>query len=603
MVITQVRKVSPKQRKRKSLFPRSFAGLMRSTEYQGKGAALAQNVILKDGRLEKMPAPSILLTRANTDGIRWQAGFKNADEEYLDLYLIDSGLTDKYIMEAYNLSTGATTYPVLSEANEVALTGAFTFTNGSANVSIVGGAALSEVAVGDSIFSDGEYSDRVRVLSITDNDNVVLESNYGGAGGSADGKSATKHFSTTRLYLRQLGDEAYLATYEATDNGFSFDGTTLTNVANFPAYARYLLLDGNRLAVNEEFSQEASATLTSFTGGSGVQVSGAYATSLTANGGIETSAGIILMGDMIGELHKVIPNNSSNDVSAETKLNSFNYTGQGIQNAYQIIMGKNFAYIINTKGIVEINPFSGESRILTDDGNIRRRWAKYDVEDAIINYDSKDNKIVGLVKDVGQYDTLVLIDLDFKERPVSVQPNSFIESIANINNQLYGGSSIDGKILKMFNTYSDRDDNPLQFRWILEWDALEGISTENVLKQLRIHHNLNSKSQATLKLYKNGSQEPIVTKVIQGSSSQESQVASVIGTSGFYLSGLGGNRLAAAEESTDLISKLRKTARVVTYTLEILEESVYNYKVYDVIVEFKSRSILTREKVQPNTLF
>lgn len=601
MVVTNTQPIAPTPRKRKSLFP--FSGLLRSIEYQGKGAAKAENVILKDGKLKKMLAPSLLFTRADVDRIIWMGGFKDQSGVYHMLYAVDTELSGVYILESYNLDTGATTYPLLAEANEVAVTGTVTFTNGSAAVSATSGAFTTELAVGDNIYLDGEYSDGVRILSITDDDNLVLESNYLGTGGAGNAKLATKHFTSTEFFMRQLGDEAYTANKAASDNLYSYDGTTFAKIANSPTLPRYLLLDGNRVAINELFSGEISAIMTDFEAGTGVQKTGRYATSITANGGIENSSGITLAGDAGEELHKVIPNNASDNVSAQTKFEGFNYTGQGIKNTNQNVMGKDFQYIINTKGIIEINPFDGSSRVLTDDGNIGRRWIDYDVEDAIIDYDSKHNKIVALVKDVGQFDTMIIVDLDDKKRAVSTQPNSFFGSLVNINGQLYGGSSIDGKVFALFDTFSDRDDTALQFKWIMEWDAFDGITTEDVLKQILIHANINARSSMIVKLYKNGSHEPILTETIQGSSSQESQSSSVIGTSGFYVFGLGGRSGAGTDDNSDIIRKIRKSTRIVTYTLEITEKSVYDFSVYDVIIEYKSRTRLSRDKTQPNNLF
>ena len=603
MALANPTQVPAKARGRKSLFP--FTRLLDSVENEGKGAALANNVLSKNGQLIKMKSLSLEFTRASKEGIRQQFGFKNSSSQYNDVYLIDSSLSGKYILEMYNLSTEATTYPILAEANEIAVTGTVTFTGASTAVSAAAdGAFTTELAVGDYIYLDGEYSDGVRIASITDDDNLVLESAYGGTGGAGSAKSATKHFTTKKVYFRQLGDEAYIASFEATNNGMSFDGTTLTYISNFPTYARYLLLDANRLAVNELASGSISAVMTDFNAGAGSAAKKSYATGMVANGGIETSAGIILMADIGGELHKVIPNNASDGVSAETKLNSFNYTGPGIKNTYQIIMGIDFCYIINKKGIIQINPALGTSRILTDEGNISRRWVDYDVDDAIINYDSADNKIAALVKDIGQYDTLVIADLDEKRISISTQPNSYLESLVNINNQLYGGSSNNGKVFKMFDSFSDRDGDALQMRWILEWDALEGITTEDVLQQILIHGKVNSRSKITAKLYKNGSKEEIFSEEFTGSSSQETQQSGVIGTSGFYVFGLGGRRVEVAEESTDIIKKLKKRANIVTYTLEILEESVYDCRVYDVIIEWKKLTRrFTRDTVQPNTLF
>ena len=71
MGVTNTQPIAPTPRKRKSLFP--FKGLMRSVEFEGKGACLAENVVLDDGRLRKMKAPSLVMTRAGIEGYRWMA--------------------------------------------------------------------------------------------------------------------------------------------------------------------------------------------------------------------------------------------------------------------------------------------------------------------------------------------------------------------------------------------------------------------------------------------------------------------------------------------------------------------------------------------------
>lgn len=78
-------------------------------------------------------------------------------------------------------------YDVIEINSPVNMTGVITFTNGSAAVSAVGGAFESDVEIGDQIFLDGEEQNFGTVESITDDDNLVLEEEYGGAGGSGIG--------------------------------------------------------------------------------------------------------------------------------------------------------------------------------------------------------------------------------------------------------------------------------------------------------------------------------------------------------------------------------------------------------------------------------
>lgn len=604
MGVSNTKPIAPARRRTKRV---SFTGLLRSKEGEGQGACFAQNVILDNDGLTKMKGPSLLLERANVGEIVWIGRSVDANKEALLLYAVKSSLSGKYILETYNIGSAYTGYPLLQESSEKALTGTMTFTNGSTAVSASGGAFTTEISVGDTIYLDGEYSDGVRVESITDDDNLVLVEEYGGTGGAGNGKSATQHFSSNEFFSRVIGTYTYIANKATTNNLFTFDGATLIPVVNCPDNPRYMLIDGNAIVINETRSGEVTVSMNvaspDFTAGTGVQESVSYSTGMEANGGTETSSGIILMGGLGGQLHKAIPNAASDEVSAETKLNSFVFTGLGVQNTYQIVSGKNFGYNVNENGIHEFNLFSGESRNLVEDGNIARRWKTFDVTEAVIGYDAKNNKIVVLVKSVGQYDTMIVVDLEDQNRAISIQPNSYFQTLVTIDNQLYGGSSIDGKIYKLFDTISDRDDNAVRTRWIMEWDELEGIATENVIKQILIYANLNPLSTMKVNLYRNGSHEPAKSETFSGAPAQQQTAGSTIGVSGLYVYALGGGRDANLSVESDIIRKFKKSTRVVTYAIEIIEESVHEFSIYDIIVEYKTRPRLSREKTQPNFLF
>lgn len=107
----------------------------------------------------------------------------------------------------------------------------------------------------------------------------------------------------------------------------------------------------------------------------------------------------------------------------------------------------------------------------------------------------------------------------------------------------------------------------------------------------------------TISLYKNGSQEPVYTETFSGSSSRETQTRSVIGTSGFYTSGLGGSTGTTGAEEADVIKKIHNNENVSTYALEIEEESVYDFAVYNLLSEYKTRKRFTREYTMPTSLF
>ena len=73
------------------------------------------------------------------------------------------------------------------DAEETALTGTLTFTNGNVSVTGSGTAFTTELSAGDYIIlNTDEYPHEID--SVTDNTNLVLKSNYSSTGGSGAGK-------------------------------------------------------------------------------------------------------------------------------------------------------------------------------------------------------------------------------------------------------------------------------------------------------------------------------------------------------------------------------------------------------------------------------
>ena len=515
--------IAPTKRQRKTYYPFKF--MLRSSEYEGKGAALAENCYIDDARLKKLKGQEAWKDTVDPTQIAWMGEYKKSDGTYQTLYAYLSG--------------------------------------------------------------------SIYLLKAVDDDGTILTP----TGGAGD-----VNFTSILFDIEQIGDTGYIINDSATTPMYSWDGAALTAITNAPTNPKYLLRDGNRLATNKVFSGEE---LPDFTEGAGVQADGDYAMSLEPTGGVKAGAGIIVFGRSGAEAHKVIPNSASDDVSAKTKIETFSYTGEGIENTHQCVAGKNFVYFFNANGIQEMNPYTGETKNLTDVGNIARRWATYNLSSAFIDYDSKNERIVVVVKTAGQNDTMIVVDIKWKERPISISTGTYFTSSANVNGQLYGGSSQDGKILKVFESYSNRDAEKLQFRYIIEWDALTNAMLEKRLKRFSIFANLNPQSSFTARLYKNGSQEPIKETTFTASSSLETgSLGTTISPWNKYVFNLGGGRdVASASTTTDKIKRVNKTAKVSTYALEIIENSFYEFSIYDILVEYKASGRLAVDSVLPNSLF
>ena len=516
----------PMKKLRKTYFP--FKWLLRSQEFQGVGACLAENTYIQDGKLRKTRGQSVFKDTTTPAEILWMGEYEKSDGTFQILYAYLSGSI--YLLRAIE-------------------------------------------------------------------ENGTITTPTGGAG--------DVNFTSSNFDIAQLNTIGYVSNESATTPLYSWNGTLLTAISNAPASPKYVLVDGNRLCINKVFSGAITGTLTDFTAGTGAADNGDYAARGNPVGGVEAGGGVILMSKMGAELHKVIPNNASDDVSAKTKIQGFNYTGLGIQNTHQIVAGKNFVYFFNSDGIFEMNPFDGTVLNLTDTGNIERRWKELNRTNAFIEYDSKNDRVVVVAKQRGQNDTIIIVDTRIEQRPISYATAGFFSSIANVNNQLYGGSSHDARVMKIFDTFTDRDGGKLQFRYIIEWDALTNAMLEKRLRQFSIFANLNHESSFEAKLYKDGSHEPIATQTFTTTASLDSaKVGSVLGAYGKYVFNLGGGRdSATADLNTDKMQKEKYNTKCSTYTLEIVENSFYDFQVYDILAEYKTRGKITHSLSMANSLF
>ena len=527
MTLSQPINIPNTPTKRKQYAP--FSGLMRSTEFQGKGACLAENIVIDQGWLQKIKGLNIF-TDTELDSIVWTKEFKKSDDTIQTLIAYTVGSTYKI------------------RALEEDLTADLTVPTGGA---------------GDVAF-------------------------------------------TSRLFdMIQIGTHSYIVNYSTSTPMYSWNGAALTAITNAPTLGTYIEQDGNRVGVNKKFSGAISGAMTDFTAGTGVAQGGDYAVDIEPVGGVQAGAGIIIFGTTGANAVKVLPNASSDDVSAKNKIDTFTYTGLGITNTHQVIAGKRFVYFINSEGIHEMNPFNGNTSNLCDQGNIKRRWELIDTSNAFLTYDRTTDRVLVQIQQLGQLDTMVIVDLKQSDRAISFQPKSYLGAMAMVGTKLLGTDSNSGVLFEINKKYADSEGAPLKFRFNMEWDGVSSPLIEDKIKQFSFFTNLHPQSSFTAKLYLDGSKEVFREDTFTTTAALETGViGSAIGTYGKYVLNLGGARAGATKsQSTDNISNLRKNAKISTFCLEITEESYFPFTVYDIIMEYKTKGKIIKQQIMPQTLF
>lgn len=588
---------------------------MRSIEFSGKGFNILQNArINSDDRLEKTKGISLFKSLTGAEEILYQWEFKLSDGTYQLVAAYKSG--SKYIVKAVDES-GTLTTPLLEESAEKSITGTLTFTNGSTAVSASGGAFTTELVVGDYIYLDGEYSDGGIIASITDDDNLVLEENYSGTGGAGNGKRATVQFSSSILdFVEMVSGFGLLVNKSTSDYFFKYDGTNFFATSNAPTNPTSISKDGTRASIGFDsppsgftspliFSRADIVGTNSVTGGANADAEGDYSTALSSIVGIYSAGqGIIAMSNQGAEAHWAKQLESSTEPSSNTKISSFTYTGRGISDHRRAVVGKRYVYFINTDGISEMNPFSGEitdDRPLTDYGKIKRYFKEFSMDNAGIGYSYGEDLVVACVEYDGANDTMIIIDPKRKDRAISVVPDRFYSCFASVNNQLYGGGSGNGDIEKIFFGKENLANNDLVFRSIMEWDGFGDEGIEKTLFDVFIFANLSPRSNGMIvKLFFDGStipdfEETFTTKDVTNVGSGGDEYSQ-------YTFGRG-NSNNEGDKNSDKMRRKHKHKRFSTMAIEVYESSGESFELYNIKTRIKVTDRESRNKSIANSLF
>lgn len=573
------------QKLRKSYFPFSF--LLRSAPYQGKGALKAENCRIMDGRILKMKAAEEWTDIDSESAILHGHSYKKDDGTHQKFTVfLDNGY---YVMRAIDSDKTLIT-PTLAEAKEVAFTGTVTFTNGSAAVSAVGGLFTTELTVGDLIYLDAEYANIGQIKSISNNTNLVLEEVYAGAGGAGIGMRSSPHFTSDITSFEQIGAVLFIGNDETTLPLLMWNGSVLAATANAPTGIKFLTRDKNRLVAGgerkTEFSGDAIATSNDWDAEAGASGEGEYKTELIApKAGISAGSGIIIVGEIGSDAQKVIPNNASDEISADTSIDGFSSPELGVDSPNKICAAGGFVYKLNAEGIHRMNSFNGESVNLTETGEIGRKWKNYDTTNGIIIYDIANKWVIACVTLGARNDTLIGIDVSKEELPIFTVPDSYYSSLFISGNELFAGSSSDGKIYKPFAVTRSR------IQYSHEWDGIDLPVTEKKIKKFSIFANVHPLSSFILNLYIDGSDTPFYSVTLSTSDSERKMRDGEWNGYVFEAGNIELNTLGV-----DYMKENRARTKFSTIRFEIIEDSQYDFEILDAVIEYKSKSKLIREK-------
>jgi len=583
--IPEVQLTSPT---RKSYFPFKFG--LRSQPDQGVGALKAVNAKMNtDGHAEKTKGISFVKELLGVSQISHMFEFQKSDGNIQIVVIYKVGLF--YVARTIE-ADNTIGYPVGPEEN---LTGVITFVNGSDDVSATGAAFLTELAVGDWVYADGEESNIAQVKTITDNNNLVLEENYDGDGTSTNGRRASVHFTGAQFDNDKIGGITFVSNNSTTTGLYRFNGTLLEKTTNVSDPVLSIATDSNRLALcfkdRVEFTGDNIADSNDAKSGTGINKFGIYGTSIAYPKAVcKGGDGIIIFGAVGSEAHQVYPNAASDDVSSKTKVPSYTNKGLGITRPSQCVSGKFFIYNANKDGVHELNPYSGESKNLTEMGAIRDIWKSLKKDRVLMGYDPSTDYVVAVAQRLGQNDTAVCFDLSQKQRACWTSENQYYTCLATINGKLHGGSSRDGKIYKLFSGSTDFGGNQQTFRHRTELDGLGGVPFLKTFRKFVVYSELHPRSSFIARVFLDDDTIPIFERSF--GTKNASNKGGTNAAYGMYEFRMG---KVTAEELSNNIRLSQKNARFNRISIEIIERSARAFKLKDIIIEYKSRGRFVRK--------
>lgn len=399
-------------------------------------------------------------------------------------------------------------------------------------------------------------------------------------------------FESNIIRYAQISLTGYISSFTKSSI-YLWDGSSLTTISGATGYTS-LSKEGIRLVYTGNgvagFSG-ADNPLTGLASGIGSEAYGNYTpnTSGTPVAAYASSVGTLLAFTSGFELHTIVQLDSGDGLKDDTRILDFQYKGEGIRNANQFCFGSYYGYAVNKSGIIRIDPRFGRSVNLLEEEEktksyrIKEYFDSFDQTNAVIAYAPKQQMIcVALnTNNTGQNDIVLLYHEPTGDFHV-VKGN--YDTFGVVNEELYAGSSVDGRVFKLFdrNTYSDGYGNTRKVRLISEWDTIGDHNRQKIPLDFFSFFNAHSESTVTINLYINGDIDaPVAT--FTHTPDDQVDTSDMVSTLGEYILGMGRGDDASA---SDYSGKNLFNEPFYSYCWEIIEESIYDFVVNDVTLEF-----------------
>jgi len=432
-------------------------------------------------------------------------------------------------------------------------------------------------------FRSSESPDRFKVRAIDDDGTIITPT--GGAGDI--------EFTSSVFGWVQIGLNGYISNKDTTaslKNLFSWDGTKLTAVTSAPDNPDFISRDGQRIALGAEgimsFSQRSTAVISSFTGGSGIDVDGNYNVSNPGlqKGAVSAAGALIIFFERGAELHKVTVNSDGTGLLGETRISAaaggggWNYNGNGISNNFQVTSNDNFTYFANTDGLMQMNPLTGETQNLVEgNGAIQKIWEGLDLSDSVVRYSPKDLLVCVPAKNDGEAVNDFMICWSTQEERFYIKTRPGVIKLGVIDNQLFGAEQSGTNIYKIFDkdSFEDGDGGTPTSKIIREWDSLGGATNEKRLQRVITFMSINPDSTANVNVYLDG-----FTNLANSYNVTEEDIDDISQIFGSYGDYVGASGTPDTTTNTDVVKSEYFTQRFGTITTEITEESQLDFRVY-----------------------
>lgn len=590
--------VNARRKTSKSYTP--FQDGMRGVDF-ASGASYQQNIVPDRGALEKIKQSDILKDITEFTSIKYVSSYKTTtgEDQVLVFGLIGSDLKLRVIEESGTVLTPGTEL-------ETTKTGTVTATSGSNTIAGVSTLFLTELVPGDFItFSPGDGID-YEIDSIANDTTLVIKVVYGGAtvvgsdiklvefpGGIGDfvftGTVTSRQVSTVTMIGHEIGAKKW-------------NGSSINNVTGSGSIST--ARDGTRLGYigtdgTAHFTDNTPAD--GYTGGTGANADGDYNVGFPlATAIIEGGTGVVIFGEEAAEAHWVQPNNASDDVSSRTKIESFSYRGRGVKNERFLASTGNSIIFMNEDGVFEMNSYSGKVDNLIIGGKIERYWNdQVDASNGFVAYDQANDRIIAQVAiDSPQNNKFIIFDRREGNPPVFVD-NQFLDHAGIVGGKLIGGSSSGGKVNTLFSNYSTSEGDTSKARFITEFDGLGSMQSVKNLQSISAILQMSPEASVVMRAYFNNETAPSLEKTITANDLTTSNNETAV--YGEYVFAMGARDLV--QELVIRGERVKAGMRFHTIAIEIIEESSANFKIYDIILEYKAGTRIARSMSLKNNLF